>query len=101
MAHAIPPQPSAIHEQVEPQYALAGFVFSGSAASLTKLKAAADAAGLRLKPYVLPSQNSSLVISGSDAFGKLDVFMAFLDKVSERSFGPISFALISEPPSPR
>ena len=101
MAQALPPPPPAIHKPVEPQYPLGGFVFSGSDASLAKLKAAGDAAGLRLKRYTLKGHPSSLVISGDDAFGKFDAVMALRNKASKGTFGQITGGLISEPPPSR
>lgn len=98
MAQAVPPQPPAIHEPVEPQYPLGGFVFSGSEESLAKLKAAGEEADLRLKPYTLPGHALSLVISGAEAFGKFDAVMALWNKASDGTFGQITGGLISEPP---
>jgi hypothetical protein len=101
MDQAIPPQPPAIHEPVEPQYPLGGFVFSGSEASLAKLKAAGEAAGLRLKPYILTGHPSALMISGDDAFGKFDAVMTLWNRASKGTFGQITGGLISEPPPSR
>jgi hypothetical protein len=101
MAQAVPPQPPAIREPVEPQYPFGGFVFSGSEASLAKLKAAGEAAGLQFKPHTLPGQPLSLVISGDDVFGKLDAVMALSNKAAKGAFGQITGGLISEPPPSR
>ena len=101
MAQAVPPQPPAVHRPVEPQYPLGGFVFSGSQPSLAKLKAAGEAVGLRLKPYKLPGRAPSLIISGDDAFGKLDAVMALWNRASQGAFGEITGGLISAPPSSR
>jgi len=101
MVQAVPPQPPAIHDQAEPQYPLGGFIFSGSEEALARLKVAGEAAGLKLKRYALPGKAASLVISGDDAFGKMDAVMALWNNASEGVFGQITGGLISAPPSSR
>lgn len=76
-------------------------MFSGSEEALAKLKAAGEAAGLRLKPYTLAGHPSSLVISGDDAFGKIDAVMALWNEASDGAFGQITGGLISESPPSR
>ena len=97
MVQSMPPQSPAIEKPAEPQYPFGGFVFSGSKASLAKLKAAGDAAGLKLKPHALLGRPSSLMISGKDAFGRVDAVMALWNRAANGDFGHITPGIISEP----
>ncbi len=96
-SHSLP-NPLPIMHQSSCNTHLAALFFSGSEASLAKLKAAGETAGLRFKPYTLPGHRSALVISGDDLFGKLHAVMALWNKASDGTFGQITSGLISEPP---
>ena len=87
-------------EQTEAQYPLGGFLFTGPADALDRLRQYGEAAGLSFSSYGGREGPPGLRLSGDAAFAKLEVVMDLVNKAQAGHFGDVRLGLLSEPPQP-
>ena len=85
-------------EQTEPQYPFGGFLFTGRADALEKLRHYGEGVGLRLEPYPQSPTQPALLLSGAEAFGKMEATRDLVNKSQAGRFGDVRLGLISEQP---
>jgi hypothetical protein len=84
--------------QTEPQYPFGGFLFTGPAEALDKVRRYGEALGLKFSPYPESQSQPALLLSGDAAFRNMKAVTDLVNQSQAGSFGEIHLGLISEPP---
>jgi hypothetical protein len=87
-------------EQAEPQYPFGGFLFSGPADALQRVRLYGEHLGLKFSTPAQPQSQPALLLSGDEVFGKREAVMDLVNRSQAGGFGEVRIGLIAEPPRP-
>ncbi|HEX6741076.1 MAG TPA: hypothetical protein VF079_04695 [Sphingomicrobium sp.] len=90
-----PPRPALPAER---QYPFGGFLFTGSADALAKLRRYGESLGLKFSPYPESSSQPALLLPADIAFGHMNAVTDLVNRSQAGKFGEVRLGLVSEPP---